>query len=117
MEPKKKAKTKTEKHIQRPTWSRMTLDEWKESESRRDYINELFHYPLFLEFIAMLYNESVKSRSALPMNQIAVNIEIGRIEGRLELLSWIENASEIQSNFETHIPVDYGVASEEELKM
>lgn len=91
-------------------WSSSGLAEWRQSKERVEWTTGLLTDPVFRQFLAMLRWES-QQRSPAPLDQLAINIEFGRSEGRRDVLDWIEQAAQFADDKNT-APIsqpNYGV--------
>lgn len=83
-----------------PYWSSSGLAEWRKSKERVEWTAALLADPMFRQFLAMLRWESQQYHPA-PLEQLAINIEFGRGEGRRNVLDWIEQAAQFAVNKNT----------------
>lgn len=74
-------------------WRTVSLAEWRKSKERVEWTTGLLRDPQFLEFLAML-RWQVQQRDNVPVDQLSINIEFGRGEGRRDVLDWIEQAAQ-----------------------
>jgi len=94
-------------------WSRLTLNDWRSIPVRVQWVDSLFKDPTFLEFLAMLHNESSLRKSSMALNEWAIALELGRIDGRRDLLDWIEMAARPQEDIIPITDVTYGIKPED----
>lgn len=96
-------------------WRTTSLVEWRRSKQRTEWAAGLLRDPQFAELLAVL-RWQVEQRERVPMDQLAINLEFGRGEGRRDVLDWIEQAAQPLTTPST-TPLtqpDYGVPAVEE---
>lgn len=94
-------------------WHFLTLAQWRQSPARVEWLAGLMRDVTFREFMGMLHNEA-RSRGVVQADAIAVAVEFGRSEGRLDVLNMMETASTLWRENRTEIPVNYGITTPEE---
>ena len=68
-------------------WEWITMDQWRNQPDYVEYSASLLRHPLFRSWIGMLHNEATKH----PANNIlSADKQLGMIEGRRQILDWIE---------------------------
>jgi hypothetical protein len=95
-------------------WHFLTLEQWRRAPVRVTWMRQLQEDPLFRQFLGMLHHEA-RIRGVTPMEPTAIALEFGRSEGRLDVLSWIEDAARPVDRImdSTKVtPLDYGVHQE-----
>lgn len=91
-------------------WHFLSLEEWRQSPTRVEWLASLQKDVTFREFLGMLHKEATTRSVAMPLTAESIAVEFGRSEGRADVLQWVELAavSSLPSGSEAEI-LNYGV--------